>query len=88
MADEHGDHDDAETPGHAEEPHEDHGEQHEHGHGEQRPYDPTHKVLPSREPPLRSTAPQSGYTMRDVGIGVAVLVVGVAVIFGVPLALV
>jgi hypothetical protein len=36
----------------------------------------------------RETAPQSPYTMRQVGIGLAVLVVGAVVAYGVPLALV
>lgn len=35
----------------------------------------------------RSTAPQSDYTMRQVGIGIIVLVVGAIVAFGIPLAL-
>jgi hypothetical protein len=34
----------------------------------------------------RSTAPQSAYTGRDVGIGALVAIVGLAVTFGVPLA--
>jgi hypothetical protein len=34
----------------------------------------------------RSTAPQSAYTGRDVGIGALVALVGLAVTFGVPLA--
>lgn len=33
----------------------------------------------------RTTAPQSPYTMRQAGIGFAVLLVGLLVIFGVPL---
>ena len=35
----------------------------------------------------RETAPQTPYTMRQVGIGFLVLVVGAVVAFGVPLAL-
>lgn len=35
----------------------------------------------------RTTAPQSPYTMQQVGIGFAVLVVGLLVAFGVPLLL-
>lgn len=35
----------------------------------------------------RTTAPQSPYTMRQAGIGFAVLVVGLLVVFGVPLLL-
>jgi hypothetical protein len=59
------------------------------GHGETRPeYDPTDKELPERAPPLRTTAPQSDYTMRDVGVGVGVLAVGLVLTFGLALALV
>lgn len=36
----------------------------------------------------RRTAPQSPYTMRQVGIGIVVAAVLVALAFGVPLALV
>jgi hypothetical protein len=61
----------------------------DHGHGEDRPeYDPSNKDLPSGEPPLRSTAPQSDYVNRDVAVGAAILVVGLVVTFGLPLALV
>lgn len=35
----------------------------------------------------RSTAPQSDFTMRQVGIGIAVLVIAAIVAFGLPLAL-
>jgi hypothetical protein len=35
----------------------------------------------------RSTAPQSAYTGREVLIGAAIAVLGVAVTFGIPLAL-
>jgi hypothetical protein len=35
----------------------------------------------------RVTAPQQEYSMRDVGVGLVVFVVGLAVTFGVPLAL-
>ncbi|MFB6189852.1 MAG: hypothetical protein ABEI57_08200 [Halapricum sp.] len=67
----------------AEEDHDDHG------HETERPdYDPANVELPSREPPLRSTAPQSDFTMRQVAIGFVVLVVGLVVTFGLPLALV
>jgi len=38
-------------------------------------------------PPERSTAPQSDYTMGDVGTGVVVALVGVVVTFGLPLLL-
>jgi hypothetical protein len=60
-----------------------------HGHGADRPaYDPSDKDLPEGAPPLRSTAPQSDYTMRDVGVGFAVLAVGLVLTFGLSLALV
>jgi hypothetical protein len=39
------------------------------------------------DPPERSTAPQSDYTMSDVATGFVVMFVGVAIIFGVPLLL-
>lgn len=64
----------------------DHGG-HEEGVEPSPAYDPADKDLPSREPPLRGTAPQSPYTMRDVGLGFVVLLVGVAIAFGLPLAL-
>lgn len=35
----------------------------------------------------RSTAPQSSYTAREIGIGVAVFLVGLLIAFGVPVAL-
>lgn len=35
----------------------------------------------------RETAPQSAYTNRDVAVGFAVALVGMAVVFGVPLLL-
>jgi hypothetical protein len=39
------------------------------------------------DPDGRTTAPQSDYTGRQVGIGFAVALVGLALVFGVPLAL-
>ena len=59
-----------------------------HGHEDRPDYDPANKELPAGEPPLRSTAPQSEYTSRDVGVGVAVMLVGVVIAFVLPLALV
>ncbi|MEF8829399.1 MAG: hypothetical protein V5A49_10205 [Haloarcula sp.] len=57
-------------------------------HEEDRPdYDPEHVELPAREPPLRSTAPQSAFTMSQVGTGLGVLLVGLVVTFGIALAL-
>jgi hypothetical protein len=55
-------------------------------HDEDRPeYDPESPTVPEKEPPLRSTAPQSEFTMSQVGFGFVVLVVGLAVTFGLPL---
>lgn len=47
------------------------------------------KEQPDVKVPLaeRTTAPQSPYSMRQVGIGFAVLLVGLLVTFGVPLLL-
>lgn len=61
---------------------------HGHGHEDRPDYDPRHKDLQSGEPPLRSTAPQSDYTFRDVSVGFVVMLVGVAITFGLPFALV
>ncbi|MFB6296651.1 MAG: hypothetical protein ABEH66_07430 [Halobacteriales archaeon] len=36
----------------------------------------------------RSTAPQSPYTGREIGLGIAVALVGFLIAFGLPLALV
>jgi hypothetical protein len=60
----------------------------DHGHEDRPDYDPQDKELPAGEPPLRSTAPQSAYTNRDVVVGFVVLLVGLAVTFGLPLAMV
>ena len=58
-------------------------------HDEDRPdYDPEHVDLPAKEPPLRATAPQSDFTMGQVGQGAAVALVGLLLTFGVALALV
>jgi len=57
-------------------------------HDEERPdYDPKSPAPPDREPPLRSTAPQSEYTMGQVGFGLVILLVGLVIVFGLPLAL-
>lgn len=54
-------------------------------HDEQRPeYDPGSPTPPAREPPLRSTAPQSDYTLGQVVFGYTVLLVGLAITFGLP----
>jgi len=58
-------------------------------HDEDRPdYDPANVDLPERAPPLRSTAPQSEFTMDQVGRGAGVAFVGLLLTFGVALALV
>ena len=50
-------------------------------------YDPESPAPPAREPPHRSTAPQSEFTHRQVGIGLLVLFVGLSVLVGLTLAL-
>ena len=59
-------------------------------HADEAPedYDPSSPTPPERRPPLRSTAPQSEYTMGQVAFGFVVLLLGLAVVFGIPLALV
>ncbi|MFC6975972.1 hypothetical protein ACFQL1_16790 [Halomicroarcula sp. GCM10025709] len=58
-------------------------------HEEERPeFDPQHVDLPSKEPPLRSTAPQSDFTMSQVSTGAAVALVGLLLTFGVAFVLV
>ena len=55
----------------------------EHGHHAERPdYDPERVDLPSREPPLRSTAPQDDFTFGQVTTGFVVLAVGLLLTFG------
>jgi hypothetical protein len=68
--------------------HDHEGDDHGHGHEDRPDYDPANKDLPAGAPPLRRTAPQSDYTMRDVGVGFAVLAVGLVLTFGLSLALV
>jgi hypothetical protein len=80
--------------GHEDHGHDDHGDHgHDdhggHGHGADRQeYDPENVALPERSPPLRSTAPQSDFTMSQVATGAVVMVVGVLIAFGLPLALI
>lgn len=50
-------------------------------------YDPQRPAPPAREPPRRSTAPQSEYTMGQVGFGLLVLLAGTVVTIGLPLLL-
>lgn len=58
-------------------------------HDEERPeFDPENVDLPEREPPLRETAPQSDFTMAQVGKGAGVALVGLLLTFGVAVALV
>lgn len=42
-------------------------------------------VSPGSYATPRTTAPQSSYTSRDIGIGLAVLAIGLVVTVGVPL---
>lgn len=58
-------------------------------HEEERPeFDPQHVDLPSKEPPLRQTAPQSDFTMSQVSTGTVVALVGLLLTFGVAFVLV
>jgi uncharacterized protein HemX len=50
-------------------------------------HDPERPAPPAREPPHRTTAPQSEFTPRQAGIGFLVLFVGVALIVGLALGL-
>jgi hypothetical protein len=50
-------------------------------------YNPSNPTPPAETPPLRSTAPQSEYTMTQVAIGFLILLLGVAVTFGLPIVL-
>lgn len=52
------------------------------------PYDPENPQLPDREPPLRSTSPQSDFTTSQVGTGFAMLAVGLLLTFGLAVLLV
>jgi len=57
-------------------------------HEDERPdYDPESPTPPEREPPLRTTAPQGEYVLSQVGFGLAVMLVGFAVVFGLPVLL-
>jgi hypothetical protein len=47
-------------------------------------YDPADVDLPAKAPPLRQTAPQTPYTGRQVGLGLVVFLIGLAVTFGLP----
>lgn len=59
----------------------------DHGDDERPEYEPGSPAAPLREPPLRSTAPQSSFTTGQVGIGILVLVVGVVITLGLPVVL-
>jgi hypothetical protein len=50
-------------------------------------YDPAEPTPPEQAPPRRSTAPQSPYTARQIAFGAVVLLVGLAVTFGLGVAL-
>lgn len=45
-------------------------------------YDPESPTPPAREPPYRSTAPQSDFTSGQVLFGLVVAFVGLAFVFG------
>ena len=51
---------------------------------------PEHEITDTPKTPRteRTTAPQSPYSTRDIGIGLVVMLIGVAVVFGIPLLLV
>ena len=72
----------AETDGAAEAAESSHDEDHATAPGE---YDPSAPTPPAREPPVRSTAPQSDYTMGQVATGAIIFLVGAALTFGLPL---
>jgi hypothetical protein len=59
----------------------------DHGNDDRPEYEPESPAAPLREPPLRSTAPQSAFTTGQVGIGILVSLVGVVITFGLPVAL-
>ena len=50
-------------------------------------YDPESPTPPEREPPIRSTAPQREFTGGQVALGLVVLVIGLALTFGLGLVL-
>jgi hypothetical protein len=57
-------------------------------HAEDRPeYDPENIDVPTDAPPLRTTAPQSGFTLGQVGVGLLVTIVGLVVTMGLPFVL-
>lgn len=75
--------------GHQDDPDHPETEGHEGEHEDDRPaYDPEHVDPPERQPPLRETAPQSDFTMGQVGRGAAIAAVGLFLTFGLALALV
>jgi hypothetical protein len=62
---------------------------HDDHHEESRPdYDPENVDLPERAPPLRSTAPQSDFTMSQVFTGAGVALLGLVITFGIAFAVV
>jgi len=54
-------------------------------HEDRATYDPTEPAPPSREPPLRTTAPQGVYTDGQVLTGAAIAAAGVVLTVVVPL---
>lgn len=54
-------------------------------HDEDRPaYNPNDPTAPARDPPLRSTAPQSDYNSAQIVTGLVIFAVGLALTFAVP----
>ncbi len=60
---------------------------HDHEDEDRPDYDPKEPEAPEFQPPLRSTAPQSTYTMGQVGVGLVVLLIGLAITFGLAFAM-
>jgi hypothetical protein len=53
-------------------------------HDDRPEYDPAEPTPPERESPYRRTAPQGEFTTTQVIVGLLVMVVGLAITFGVP----
>lgn len=60
---------------------------HDHEEEDRAEYDPQNPEAPEFQPPLRSTAPQGTYTMGQVGLGFVVLLLGLALTFGLAVAM-
>lgn len=57
---------------------------HDYGHGGGEDGDENEEFEPEYATE-RTTAPQSPYTMRDVGVGTAIALGGMVLVFGVPI---